>query len=176
MYRVCMRRFVKGFCIVTHKKLVCEVIIFMFINQHRPLTNSPYGCSHLENDHPWENLSIKLISLTLFNNWPLGVLETHFYLCAYKKSSTKLTDQLSDILFPTMCPSETVFLDRILCKREYLCHFFLSGCFGCGRVKKNDYDVNWRQLNKVTLGCFGLVETLKALKMLLKLYGFFSFL
>lgn len=42
-----------------------------------------------------------------------------------------------------------------------------------GGLKKNDYDANLKQLNKVTLGCFGLVETLKALKMLLKLYGFF---
>lgn len=33
-----------------------------------------------------------------------------------------------------------------------------------------------KQLNKVTLGCFRLVKTLRALKMLLKLYGFFFLL
>lgn len=56
---------------------------------------------------------------------------------------------------------------------EYLCHFFFSGYLGCERVKKNNYDANLKQPNKVTLGCVSLVKTLKALKMLLKLYGFF---
>lgn len=58
-------------------------------------------------------------------------------------------------------------------RREYLCHFFFSRCLECQRVKKINYDANLKQPNKVTLGCFSLVKTLKALKMLLKLYGFF---
>lgn len=53
---------------------------------------------------------------------------------------------------------------------------FSLGVLDVRGLKKNDYDANLKQLNKVTLGCFSLVETLKALKMLLKLYGFFSFL
>ena len=47
------------------------------------------------------------------------------------------------------------------------------GASKLGGLKKNDYDAKLKQLNKVTLGCFSLVKTLRALKMLLKLYRFF---
>lgn len=154
----------------------------MFINHHKPLTNNPWGCSQLE-----KTLHRKLY-LSLFHwHWLTTELYEfeHFRLIVFVHIQTEPSSLTSYLMFSSRhCVFQKHFvpgqnnapwLNNAL-QGEVICHFLSpSERFACQRVKKkkNDYDGNLKQFNKVTLGYFSLVKTLKALEMLLKLYGFF---